>query len=166
MLLAPARACRRASLARRCDGRIGEVEQRVVRRGLEPSFSGEYASFAPRNLGLVIAFLVAGASGIAVFIADSIPDPDPPMTAMALAPVEALSRNVLSLGSAKMQAPEVAVLQKTPKAGGSKSPCQENATEKLGSSCSPGKAYTPHSVQAVKRATPRNSYAHLYVQMM
>ena len=55
---------------------------------LPPEF--EYVGSAPRKLGLVLAFVVAGASGIAVFITDSGPDPDP-MNAMALAPVEALS---------------------------------------------------------------------------
>ena len=115
---------------------------------LRPEF--EYVGSAPRKFSLVLAFVVAGASGIAVFITDSGPDPDP-MTAMALAPVEALSSatNVIPSGTAKMQAPEAAVVQKPPKAGESKSPCQETATEKLGSDCTPGKAYTPHSVQAV-----------------
>ena len=112
---------------------------------LRPEF--EYVGAAPRKFALVLAFVVAGASGIAVFITD--PGPDP-MTAMALAPVEALSSaiNVIPAGN-KMQAAEAAVVQKPPKAGGSKSPCQETATEKLGSDCTPGKAYTPHSVQAV-----------------
>ena len=115
---------------------------------LRPEF--EYVGSAPRKFSLVLAFVVAGASGIAVFITDSGPDPDP-MTAMALAPVEALSsaRNVIPAGTAKMQAAEADVVQKPPKAGESKSPCQENATEKLGSNCTPGKAYTPRSVQAV-----------------
>jgi len=106
---------------------------------LRPEF--EYVGSAPRKLGLVLAFVVAGASGIAVFITDSGPDPDP-MNAMALAPVEALSSaiNATPAGTAKTQAAEAAVVQKPPKAGGSKSPCQENATEKLGSDCTPGKA--------------------------
>ena len=79
---------------------------------LRPEF--EYVGAAPRKFALVLAFVVAGASGIAVFITD--PGPDP-MTAMALAPVEALSsaRNVIPAGTAKMQAAEAAVVQKPPK---------------------------------------------------
>ena len=55
---------------------------------LRPDF--EYVGAAPRKLGLALAFIVAGASGIAGFIADPGPDADP-MTARALAPVETLS---------------------------------------------------------------------------
>ena len=44
---------------------------------------------------------------------------------------------------------DTAFAQKPTEAGGNKSLCQENATEKLSSDCTPGKAYTPRSVQAV-----------------
>src|SRR5260370_11513808 len=130
------------------EGRGAEEVTVPLACNVRPEF--EYVGSAPRKFALVLAFVVAGASGIAVFITDSGPDPDP-MTAMALAPVEALSSatNVIPSGTAKMQAAEAAVVQKPPKAGESKSPCQKNATEKLGSDCTPGKAYTPRSVQAV-----------------
>ncbi len=113
---------------------------------LRPEF--EYVGSAPRKLGLALAFVVAGASGIAVFMADSDPDP---MNAMALGPVEALSSvvNATPAGTARTQAAGAAFAQKPTEAGGNKSPCQENATEKLSSDCTPGKAYTPRSVQAV-----------------
>ena len=113
---------------------------------LRPEF--EYVGSAPRKLGLALAFVVAGASGIAVFMADSDPDP---MNAMALGPVEALSSvvNATPAGTARTQAAGAAFAQKPTEAGGNKSPCQENATEKLSSDCTPGKAYTPRSVQTV-----------------
>jgi hypothetical protein len=94
-------------------------------RDLHPEFG--YVGFAPRlyrKLGLVLAFivfgLVAGASGVAVFMAD--PDPDP-MHAMALAPAEAL----VSLPSSIPAAPaatkgDAAFAQKAPKAGEIKPP--------------------------------------------
>jgi hypothetical protein len=63
-------------------------------RDLHPEFG--YVGSAPklfRKLGLVSAFVVfglmAGASGVALFMAGPDPDPDP-MNAMALAPAEAL----------------------------------------------------------------------------
>jgi hypothetical protein len=52
-----------------------------------------------------------------------------------------------------MQAAEGAVVHKPPEAGGSKSPCQKNAAEILGSDCPPGKAYAPRSVQVVNERT-------------
>src|SRR5260370_28790080 len=70
------------------EGRGAEEVTVPLACNLPPEF--EYVGSAPRKLGLVLAFVVAGASGIAVFITDSGPDPDP-MNAMALAPVEALS---------------------------------------------------------------------------
>jgi hypothetical protein len=117
----------------------------LVACNLRPEF--EYVGSAPRKLGLAIAFIVAGASGIVVFMADSGPDPDP-MNAMALAPVEALSSaiNATPAGTAKTEATFV---QRPAKDGGSKSPCQQNTAEKLVSDCTPGKAHKPRSVQAV-----------------
>lgn len=121
-------------------------------RDLHPEFG--YVGFAPRlcrKLGLVLAFivfgLVAGASGVAVFMAD--PDPDP-MHAMALAPAEAL----VSLPSSIPAAPaatkgDAAFAQKTPKAGEIKPPCRENSTEHLGGDCTPGRAQKTRAVQAV-----------------
>src|SRR5207245_3208938 len=70
------------------DCAICDYSDRLLACNLRPEF--EYVGAAPRKFALVLAFVVAGASGIAVFITDSGPDPDP-MTAMALAPVEALS---------------------------------------------------------------------------
>jgi hypothetical protein len=115
---------------------------------LRPEF--EYVGSAPRKLGLALAFIVAGASGIAVFMADSGPDPDA-MNAMALAPVEALSSaiNATPAGTAKTETAEVAFVQRPAKAGGSKSPCQQNIAEKLVSDCTPGKAHKPRSILAI-----------------
>jgi hypothetical protein len=116
-------------------------------RDLHPEFG--YVGSAPRlcrKLGLVLSFvafgLVAGASGVAFFMAD--PDPDP-MHAMALAPAEALT-------SAPSSASTAPLAQKTSKAGAPKSPCRDNvrdnATEHL-SDCMPGRVVKPRPVQAV-----------------
>jgi hypothetical protein len=96
--------------------------------------------------GLALAFVVAGVSGIAVFIAESAPDP---MNAMALAPVEAVRSAIrATAGTAEPQAAEAALVQQPPKALGSKPPCQENNAKNLGGDCTPGKAQKPRSVQA------------------
>jgi hypothetical protein len=115
---------------------------------LYPQF--EYVGSAPRKLGLALAFVVAGATGIAVFMADSGPDPDP-MNAMALAPVGVLSSATIAppAGNAKTQAAEAAFVQKPLEAGGSKPPCQENNAKNLGGDCTPGKAHKPRSIEAV-----------------
>jgi hypothetical protein len=116
----------------------------LVAYNLRPEF--EYVGSAPRKLGLVLAFIAAGASGIAVFMADSGPEPDT-MNAMALAPVEALSSaiNATPAGTAKTKA---VFVQRPAKDGGSKSPCQLNTAEKLGSECTPGKGHPRRSVRA------------------
>ena len=113
---------------------------------LYPEF--EYAGSAPRKLGLALAFVVAGTSGIALFMADSDPDP---MNAMALAPVEAVRSAIRATpaGIAETQAAEAALVQQPPKALGSKPPCQESNAKNLGGDCTPGKAHKPGSVQAV-----------------
>jgi hypothetical protein len=127
-------------------------------RDLHPEFG--YVGFAPglcRKLGLVLAFivfgLVAGASGVAVFMAD--PDPDP-MHAMALAPAEALigAPGSSPTAAAKTKATKADMAPKTwaqkpPKTGEIKSPCRESTTEHLGGDCMPGRAIKPRPVQAI-----------------
>jgi hypothetical protein len=82
-----------------------------------------------RKLGLVLAFLVfglvAGASGLAVFMADLDRDPK---HAMALAPAETLDGATSSIATAiaETEALEAASAQKTSKAAGIQSPCRES----------------------------------------
>jgi hypothetical protein len=114
---------------------------------LSPEF--EYVGSAPRKLGLVLAFIVAGASGIPVFIADSGPDADP-MTAMALAPVETLSiaMNGAPAAPAQLPAAQAAFAQNLSKTGG-KPLCQQNIAQDF-SDCTQGNAHKPRSVENVK----------------
>jgi hypothetical protein len=113
---------------------------------LHPEFG--YVGSAPklfRKLGLVSAFvafgLMAGASGIAVFMAG--PEPDP-MHAMALAPSEALlSTPPASAPPAKDVAAEE---QKTLNAGVTPPPCRDYVSERLGDDCSPVKMHRSRPV--------------------
>jgi hypothetical protein len=113
----------------------------------------EHAGSAPRKLGLALAFVIAGASGIAVFMADSDPGPDP-MNAMALAPVEALSSaiNAISAETTKTPVAEPAFVKTVPKVGGSNPPCQKETTaENLSGDCALGKAHKPRPVAVNER---------------
>jgi hypothetical protein len=114
----------------------------------------------PRKLSLALAFVVAGASGIAVFMADSGPDPDP-MNAMALAPIAALgsATNAIPARTTKTQVAEPAFVQMIPKVGGSNLPCKkENTVENLSGDCALNKVHKPRSVALNERpaiaATP------------
>jgi hypothetical protein len=107
-------------------------------RDLHPEFG--YVGSAPRlfrKLGLVSAFVVfglmAGASGVAVFMAG--PEPDP-MNAMALAPAEAL---ISSSASSALPATAKAIegQQKAFNAGVTQSPCRDYVSERLGDDCTP-----------------------------
>jgi hypothetical protein len=113
---------------------------------LRPEF--EYVGSAPRKLGLVLAFIVAGASGISVFIADSSPDADP-MTAMALAPVETLSIAMNGDPVAPAQLPGAEVAAQNLSMTGEKLLCQQNTAQDF-SDCTQGKANNPRSVEAAK----------------
>jgi hypothetical protein len=106
-------------------------------RDLHPEFG--YVGSSPRlfrKLGLVCAFVVfglmAGASGVAVFMAA--PEPDP-MNAMALAPAEALIST--SASSALPAAAKAIEGQKTFNAGVTQSPCRDYVSERLGDDCTP-----------------------------
>jgi hypothetical protein len=111
-------------------------------RDLHPEFG--YTGSAPklfRKLGLVSAFvafgLMAGVSGIAVFMAG--PEPDP-MHAMALAPSEALlSTPPASAPPAKAMA---AGEQKLP-------PCRDYVSERLGDDCSSFRIHRSRQVPAM-----------------
>jgi hypothetical protein len=127
-------------------------------RDLHPEFG--YVGSAPRlcrKLGLVLSFivfgLVAGASGVAVFMAN--PDPDP-MHAMALAPVEALigATNFSVTATVETKGAQPPSAQKADKAGGIKSPCRENTAEQPGGDCTPARATKPRPVQAVNERPP------------
>jgi hypothetical protein len=119
---------------------------------LHPEFGYVGSPRLCRKLGLVLGFivfgLVVGANGFAVFMED--PDPDP-MHAMALAPAEARdsARSSLPTATAQTKAVEATLTKKTSNAGGIKSPCRENITERLGSDCTSGKARKPRPVQAI-----------------
>ena len=114
---------------------------------LHPEFG--YMGSGPnlrRKVGLVIIFmvfgLVAGLSGITVFMAR--PDSDP-MQAMALAPAEAL----IPLPAVPAESPAAVPtsVQRSIKAARIKPPpCRENAMENLAGDCSP--ARTARSVPA------------------
>ena len=118
-------------------------------RDLHPEFG--YIGSAPklfRKLGLVSAFvafgLMAGASGIAVFMAG--PDPDP-MHAMALAPSEALlSTPPASAPPANAVAAEE---QKTLNAGVTLPPCGGYVSERLGDDCSSFRMHRSRTVPAM-----------------
>jgi hypothetical protein len=103
-------------------------------RDLHPEFG--YVGSAPmlcRRLGLVCVFaafgLVAGASGVAVFMAGSDPDP---MNAMALAPSEPLIPP--SPGLAHPAKTRVVEGQAIP-ADASRSPCRDYGSERFGDNC-------------------------------
>jgi hypothetical protein len=104
-------------------------------RDLHPEFG--YVGSSPRlfrKLGLVSAFVVfglmAGASGVAVFMAG--PEPDP-MNAMALAPAEALIGT--SASSALPATAKAIEGQKAFNAGVTQSPCRDYVSERLGDDC-------------------------------
>jgi translation initiation factor IF-2 len=111
---------------------------------LHPEFG--YMGSGPnvrRKVGLVIIFmifgLVAGLSGITVFMAR--PDSDP-MQAMALAPAEALIP--LPARPAESPAAVPTSVQRSIKAARIKPPpCRENAMENLAGDCSPARAAKP-----------------------
>jgi hypothetical protein len=113
----------------------------------------EYAGSYPRKLGLALAFIIAGASGIAVFMADSDPGADP-MNAMALAPAEALRSaiNAIPAETTKTPVAEAALVQTIPKVGGSNPPCQKETTaENLSADCALGKPHKPRPVAVNER---------------
>jgi len=105
-----------------------------------------------RKLGLVLAFLVfglvAGASGLAVFLADLDRDPK---HAMALAPAETLHGTTSSIATpmAETEAVEATSAQKPSKAAGIKSPCRESIRENSAVDCTSGQKHKPHSMLAV-----------------
>jgi hypothetical protein len=105
-----------------------------------------------RKLGLVLAFLVfglvAGASGLAVFMADLDRDPK---HAMALAPTETLDGATSSIATAiaETEAVEATSAQKTSKAAGIQSPCRENIRENSAVDCTSGKERKPRSILAL-----------------
>jgi hypothetical protein len=111
---------------------------------LHPEFG--YMGSGPnlrRKVGLVVIFvvfgLVAGLSGITVFMAR--PDSDP-MQAMALAPAEALIP--LPVATAEAPAAEPSSSERGVKAARIKPPsCRENAMENFGGDCTPPKAAKP-----------------------
>jgi hypothetical protein len=118
-------------------------------RDLHPEFG--YIGSAPklfRKLGLVSAFvafgLMAGASGIAVFMAG--PDPDP-MHAMALAPSEALFST--PPGSAPPANAVAAEEQKTLNTGVTPPPCRDYVSERLGDDCSSFRMHRSRQVPAM-----------------
>ena len=117
-------------------------------RDLHPEFG--YVGSAPRlyrRLGLVSVFvafgLVAGASGVAVFMAGSDPDP---MNAMALASAEALtapSPDVATPAQAR-----VVEGQASP-AGASRPPCRDYVFERFGDDCSSIRIHKPRSAPSL-----------------
>jgi hypothetical protein len=123
-------------------------------RDLHPEFG--YVGSAPRlfrRIGLVLSFmvfgLVAGASGVAVFMANPDADPDP-MHAMALAPAEALisATRVPPTATVETKAPQLPLAPKTSNAGAVKAPCREGTTELSGGDCAPVRAVRPRPVLA------------------
>jgi hypothetical protein len=115
-------------------------------RDLHPEFG--YVGSAPRlfrKLGLMSVFaafgLVAAASGVAVFMAGSEPDP---MNAMALAPAEALiapSPRPASPAQARV------VERQTIPADASRPPCRDYASERFGDDCISLRIRKPRPVQ-------------------
>jgi hypothetical protein len=117
---------------------------------LHPEFGYVGSANLRRKLGLVLAFLVfglvAGASGLAVFMADLDRDPK---HAMALAPAETLDGATSSTAIAETEAVEAASAQKTSKAAGIQSPCRESIRVNSAVDCTSGKAHKPRSILAV-----------------
>jgi hypothetical protein len=129
-------------------------------RDLHPEFG--YVGSAPRlfrKLGLVSAFVVfglmAGASGVAVFMAG--PEPDP-MNAMALAPAEAL---ISTSASSALPATAKAVEgQKAFNAGVTQSPCRDYVSERLGDDCTSVRVHRPHPAMNERPAIAAVAIGH------
>jgi hypothetical protein len=119
---------------------------------LHPEFGYVGSANLRRKLGLVLAFLVfglvAGASGLVVFMADLDRDPK---HAMALAPAETLDGATSSIATAiaETEAVEAASAQKSSKAAGIQSPCRESIRVNSAVDCTSGKQRKPRSVLAV-----------------
>jgi hypothetical protein len=119
---------------------------------LHPEFGYVVSASVRRKLGLVLAFLVfglvAGASGLAVFLADVDRDPK---HAMALAPAETLHGATSSIATAtpEIEAAEAALAQTPSKAAGRKLPCRESIRENLAVDCPSGKERKLRSILAL-----------------
>ena len=117
---------------------------------LHPEFGYVGSASLWRKLSLVLAFLVfglvAGASGLAVFMADV--DRNPKL-AMALAPAETLDRATSSTAIAETEAVEAASAQKSSKAAGIQSPCRESIRVNSAVDCTSGKERKPRSILAL-----------------
>ena len=113
-----------------------------------PEFGYAGASNFRRGfIALVICGLVAGSSGIAIFMGNPDPDPDPgPMKAMALAPAEILSSTAGSTlsGIARDNSGEL-----THETAAIKPRCQNNAIEHLGGDCIADQSRRPRSIRAL-----------------
>lgn len=116
----------------------------------------EYVGSAPRKLGLIIAFIVAGASGVAVFTGDPSSDTDP-MNAMALATLEEISAT--PTGIANAQAAKGDFIRNFSKASASKPPCQEAFAQNLNGGCTPGRALQTSAVHAIKDQSAATAHA-------
>jgi hypothetical protein len=103
------------------------------------------SSFRRGLIAMVVCGLVAGASGIAIFKGN--PDSDP-VSAMALAPAEALSNTAHSTLAAIVDdnSGRAELAQETPKAAVTKPRCQKNATEYLGGDCAVDQTRRPRSI--------------------
>jgi hypothetical protein len=104
------------------------------------------SSFRRGFIAFVVCGLVAGVSGIIIFKTD----PDP-MSAMALAPAETLSRTARSTlaGIVEGNSWNGELAQGTPKTTAIKPRCQRNATEHLAGDCTAGQARRPRSILAL-----------------
>jgi len=118
----------------------------------------ENVGSAPRKL-LALAFVVAGVSGIAPFIAESRLDPDS-MNAMALAPVKSSVTSAMPAATTETQAAETTLL-KPLRLTEANPTCQENTTEHLEAGCTQRTAHKPRSVPAAneQRAAAATSIA-------
>jgi hypothetical protein len=119
---------------------------------LHPEFGYVVSASVRRKLGLVLAFLVfglvAGASGLAVFMADLDRDPK---HAMALAPAEALieTKSTILTGTAETEVLHATLTEKTSKAAETKSPCREDIWDSSVGDCPSGKTRKPRSTLAL-----------------
>jgi len=113
-----------------------------------PEFA--YVGSARGKLALIIAFLVAGASGVAVFTGDPGPDSDP-MNAMALASPEesGSATSAARTGVDGAQAAKGDFGRNFFKASATKSPCQETFTASLKADCTPGRTLQIDAIRAI-----------------
>jgi hypothetical protein len=134
------------------DGGAKEISCAPIECDLHPEFGYVGSANLRRKLDFVLAFLVfgliAGASGVAVFMVDLDRDPK---HAMALAPPETLDGATSSIAreTPETEAAEAALAQTPSKPARRKAPCRESIRENSAVDCTSGKERKPRSILAI-----------------